>query len=182
MPYLKRWTRSLHAGLIAAATLIAFMCLTRMHERYLYPYFVFAGLLGVTGRAGILYWVLSALFFANQLLVYLYQQDASAGPVWLWRSRSRLAGVAGAARVACFSTGASPTAARIRRVPPRSTRTTCAGAIRSRRRGHRRGDARAGAPGGRYPRARQRHRPALELAGDRASSSCSPRSRSGVRV
>ena len=89
-PYLKRWSRSLHAGLIAAATLVAFMCLTRMHERYLYPYFVFAGLLGVTGRAGILYWTLSALFFANQLLVYLYQQEASAGPVWLWRTLSVL--------------------------------------------------------------------------------------------
>jgi len=90
VPYLKRRTRSLHAGLVAAATLVAFMCLTRMHERYLYPYFVFAGLIGVAGRWGILYWVLSALFFANQLLVYLYQADASAGPVWLWRTLSVL--------------------------------------------------------------------------------------------
>ena len=88
VPYLRRRTRSLHTGLVAAATLVTFMCLTRMHERYLYPYFVFAGLLGVTGRSGIVYWVLSALFFANQLLVYLYQQDASAGPVWLWRALS----------------------------------------------------------------------------------------------
>ncbi len=87
-PYVKRWTRSMHAGLIAAATLVAFMCLTRMHERYLYPYFVFAGLLGVTGRWGILYWARSAVVFANQLLVYLYQQDASAGPIWLWRTLS----------------------------------------------------------------------------------------------
>ncbi|MEW6268591.1 MAG: phospholipid carrier-dependent glycosyltransferase [Thermodesulfobacteriota bacterium] len=86
VPYLKRRTRSLHAALIASATLVAFMCLTRMHERYLYPFFVFAGLLGVTGRIGALYWALSALFFANQLLVYLYQQDATAGPVWLWRT------------------------------------------------------------------------------------------------
>src|SRR5262249_12105653 len=72
--------------------LVTFMCLTRMHERYLYPYFVFAGLLGVTGRSGILYWLLSALFFANQLLVYLYQKDATAGPVWLWSCIS-IAGV-----------------------------------------------------------------------------------------
>lgn len=99
VPYLKRRTRSLHAALVAAATLVAFMCLTRMHERYLYPYFVFAGLLGVSGRVGILYWSLSALFFANQLLVYLYQQDASAGPVWLWRSIA----VGGVAAIgACF--------------------------------------------------------------------------------
>jgi Gpi18-like mannosyltransferase len=90
VPYLRRRTRSLHAGLIAAATLVAFMCLTRMHERYLYPYFVFAGLIGVTGRWGALYWVLSALFFANQLLVYLYQTDATAGPVWLWQTLSAL--------------------------------------------------------------------------------------------
>ncbi len=90
IPYLRVRSRSLHAGLVASATLVAFMCLTRMHERYLYPFFVFAGLLGVTGRVGALYWVLSALFFANQLLVYLYQQDASAGPVWLWRTISVL--------------------------------------------------------------------------------------------
>lgn len=90
VPYLRRRTRSLHAGLVAAATLVAFMCLTRMHERYLYPYFVFAGLIAVTGRWGALYWVLSALFFANQLLVYLYQADASAGPVWLWKTLSVL--------------------------------------------------------------------------------------------
>jgi dolichyl-phosphate-mannose--protein O-mannosyl transferase len=57
-----------------------------MHERYLYPFFVFAGLLGVTGPAGILYWALSALFFANELAVYLYQQSATAGPPWLWGS------------------------------------------------------------------------------------------------
>jgi Gpi18-like mannosyltransferase/4-amino-4-deoxy-L-arabinose transferase-like glycosyltransferase len=86
VPYLRRRTRALHAGLVAAAMLVTFMCLTRMHERYLYPYFVFAALLGVAGPNGVLYWLLSALFFANQLLVYLYQQDASAGPVWLWRS------------------------------------------------------------------------------------------------
>jgi Gpi18-like mannosyltransferase/4-amino-4-deoxy-L-arabinose transferase-like glycosyltransferase len=90
VPYLRVRSRSLHAGLVAAATLVAFMCLTRMHERYLYPYFVFAGLLGVTGRTGALYWTLSALFFANQLLVYLYQQDATAGPVWLWKALSAL--------------------------------------------------------------------------------------------
>lgn len=90
VPYIRRRTRSLHAGLVAAATLVAFMCLTRMHERYLYPYFVFAGLIGVTGRWGALYWALSALFFANQLLVYLYQTDASAGPIWLWRTLSAL--------------------------------------------------------------------------------------------
>lgn len=90
VPYLRRRTRSLHAGLVAAATLVAFMCLTRMHERYLYPYFVFAGLIGVTGRWGILYWALSALFFANELLVYLYQADATAGPVWLWKTLSAL--------------------------------------------------------------------------------------------
>lgn len=90
VPYLRRRTRSLHAGLIAAATLVAFMCLTRMHERYLYPYFVFAGLIGVTGLWGALYWALSALFFANELLVYLYQADATAGPVWLWQTLSAL--------------------------------------------------------------------------------------------
>ena len=90
VPYLRRRTRSLHAGLVAAATLVAFMCLTRMHERYLYPYFVFACLIGVTGRWGVLYWVLSALFFANELLVYLYQADATAGPVWLWKTLSAL--------------------------------------------------------------------------------------------
>lgn len=88
VPYLRRWSRSMHTALIASATLVAFMCLTRMHERYLYPFFVFAGLLGVTGRIGALYWGLSGLFLANQLLVYLYQQDASAGPAWLWRTLS----------------------------------------------------------------------------------------------
>jgi Gpi18-like mannosyltransferase len=94
VPYLRRRTRSMHGALIASATLVAFMCLTRMHERYLYPYFVFAGLLGVTGATGALYWLLSAVFLANQLLVYLYQQDASAGPVWLWRTVAVVASLA----------------------------------------------------------------------------------------
>ncbi|MFM8412200.1 MAG: hypothetical protein ACKOCT_18215, partial [Alphaproteobacteria bacterium] len=69
--YLRRPTRWAHASILASATLVAFMCLTRMHERYLYPFFPFAALLGMRGPIGILYGLLSALFFANELVVYL---------------------------------------------------------------------------------------------------------------
>ena len=89
-PYLWRRTRTLHAALFASATLVSFLCLTRMHERYLYPFFVFAGLLGVSGATGAIYWALSALFFVNELAVYLFQEGANAGPDWLWRSVSAL--------------------------------------------------------------------------------------------
>jgi dolichyl-phosphate-mannose--protein O-mannosyl transferase len=61
-----------------------------MHERYVYPFFVFAALLGISGPLGIAYWSLSALFLLNQLVVYLYQQAATAGPDWLWRLASGL--------------------------------------------------------------------------------------------
>jgi Gpi18-like mannosyltransferase/4-amino-4-deoxy-L-arabinose transferase-like glycosyltransferase len=97
IPYLRRRTRVLHAALIASATLVSFLCLTRMHERYLYPFFTFAGLLGVTGPVGFAYWALSALFFANELAVYLYQDGATAGPPWLWGT---VAGLSGGALVA----------------------------------------------------------------------------------
>jgi len=84
--YLRARDRVSYTQLLAAATLVAFVCLTRMHERYLYPFFVFAGLLGVSGRNGILYWLLSGLFLTNELVVYLEQAQATAGPVWLWQS------------------------------------------------------------------------------------------------
>jgi len=92
VPYLRRRSRTLHAALLASATLVSFLCLTRMHERYLYPFFPLAGLLGVTGAIGAVYWTLSATFFANQLAVYAYQADATAGPPWLWGSVAGLAG------------------------------------------------------------------------------------------
>jgi len=82
--YLRRRDRVLYTNLFAAATLTSFTCLTRMHERYLYPFFVFAGLLAITGPLGAIYWTLSALFLANQLVVYLYQESATSGPTWLW--------------------------------------------------------------------------------------------------
>ena len=84
--YLRARDRVTYTQLLAAATLVAFVCLTRMHERYLYPFFVFAGLLGVQGRSGVLYWALSVLFFTNELIVFLEQAQATAGPVWLWQS------------------------------------------------------------------------------------------------
>ena len=84
--YLVQKNRLQHINLFAASTLVSFMCLTRMHERYLYPFFVFAALIGVTGTVGALYWTLSALFLVNELVVYLYQETATAGPTWLWRS------------------------------------------------------------------------------------------------
>ncbi len=84
--YLRSRDRVAYTQLLAAATLVAFVCLTRMHERYLYPFFVFAGLLGVQGRHGLLYWALSALFLTNELVVFLEQAQATAGPVWLWQS------------------------------------------------------------------------------------------------
>ena len=88
--YLRRGGRFFHINLFAAASLVSFICLTRMHERYLYPFFVFAGLMGVTGTLGALYWSLSALFLANEWVVYVYQETASAGPTWLWRSVAAL--------------------------------------------------------------------------------------------
>jgi dolichyl-phosphate-mannose--protein O-mannosyl transferase len=93
IPYLRRRNRTLHTALIASATLVAFLCLTRMHERYLYPFFTFAGLLGVTGPFGVLYWALSALFFVNELAVFLDQASATAGPPWLWGSVAAASGV-----------------------------------------------------------------------------------------
>ena len=84
--YLRQRDRFSYTQLLAAATLVAFVCLTRMHERYLYPFFVFAGLLGVSGRAGALYWLLSGLFLTNELVVFLEQAQATAGPVWLWKT------------------------------------------------------------------------------------------------
>ena len=86
MTYLRSRDRASYTHLLAAAMLVAFVCLTRMHERYLYPFFVFAGLLGVSGRHGLLYWALSALFFTNELVVFIEQAQATAGPVWLWQS------------------------------------------------------------------------------------------------
>lgn len=93
--YLRRPTRWAYTSLFASATLVAFLCLTRMHERYLYPFFPFAALLGMRGPIGILYGLLSALFFANELVVYLFQKEASSGPDWVWMSVS-------AASVACL--------------------------------------------------------------------------------
>jgi Gpi18-like mannosyltransferase/4-amino-4-deoxy-L-arabinose transferase-like glycosyltransferase len=84
--YLRARDRVTYTQLLAASTLVAFVCLTRMHERYLYPFFVFAGLLGVSGRNGLLYWTLSGLFLTNELVVFLEQAQATAGPVWLWQS------------------------------------------------------------------------------------------------
>lgn len=88
--YLLRRDRLQHVNLFASATLVSFVCLTRMHERYLYPFFVFAALIGVTGPLGALYWTLSALFLVNELVVYVYQQTATAGPDWLWRTVAAL--------------------------------------------------------------------------------------------
>ena len=88
--YVRRPTRWAHASMFASATLVAFFCLSRMHERYLYPFFPFAALLGVTGPLGWLYGALSAVFFANEFIVYLFQKDASAGPNWLWMTVSAL--------------------------------------------------------------------------------------------
>ncbi|MDG2307965.1 MAG: phospholipid carrier-dependent glycosyltransferase [Candidatus Binatia bacterium] len=88
--YLLRRDRLLYINLFASATLVSFLCLTRMHERYLYPFFVFGALVGVTGSVGVLYWSLSALFLANELIVYLHQQTATAGPDWLWRTVAAL--------------------------------------------------------------------------------------------
>ncbi len=82
--WFKRQTRSLHIHLLAAAALVAFCCLTRMHERYLYPFFPLAALLGPVGLVGIIYWTLSALFLTNELVVYAEQASATAGPAWLW--------------------------------------------------------------------------------------------------
>ena len=90
LPFLVTWLRrpqpSQQVHLLAAAALVAFCCLTRMHERYLYPFFPFAALLGPVGTVGVIYWVLSALFLTNEWVVYLEQAQASAGPVWLWSS------------------------------------------------------------------------------------------------
>lgn len=84
--YLRARNRVVYTQFLAAATLVAFVCLTRMHERYLYPFFVFAGLVGVTGLPGAIYWALSALFLVNEWVVFAEQQTATAGPVWLWKS------------------------------------------------------------------------------------------------
>ena len=88
--YVRRPTRWAHASMFASATLVAFFCLSRMHVRYLYPFFPVAALLGVTGPLGWLYGALSAVFFANEFIVYLFQKDASAGPNWLWMTVSAL--------------------------------------------------------------------------------------------
>jgi Gpi18-like mannosyltransferase/4-amino-4-deoxy-L-arabinose transferase-like glycosyltransferase len=82
----RRRDRVMQTVLLAWAPLVSFMCWTRMHERYVYPFFVFLGLLGVSGPFGVLYWAMSALFLANQAIVYVYQEPATAGPEWLWRS------------------------------------------------------------------------------------------------
>lgn len=92
--YVRRPTRWAHASILASATLVAFMCLTRMHERYLYPFFPFAALLGLGGWLGWLYLGLSGVFLANEWIVYLFQKDATAGPEWLWMTVSA-AGVLG---------------------------------------------------------------------------------------
>ena len=84
--YLRRRDRVLYTQLLAGAALVSFVCLTRMHERYLYPFFAFAGLLGVTGMVGAIYWALSALFLVNEVVVYIFQKEATAGPAWLWRT------------------------------------------------------------------------------------------------
>lgn len=84
--YLRARNRVVFTQFLAAATLVAFVCLTRMHERYLYPFFVFAGLVGVSGLSGAIYWGLSALFLVNEWVVFAEQQTATAGPVWLWQS------------------------------------------------------------------------------------------------
>jgi Gpi18-like mannosyltransferase len=84
--YLRRRDRVLYTQLLAGAALVSFVCLTRMHERYLYPFFAFASLLGVTGLIGAVYWTLSALFLVNEVVVYVYQKDATAGPEWLWKT------------------------------------------------------------------------------------------------
>jgi hypothetical protein len=51
-----------------------------MHERYLYPFFAFAGLLGVTGMVGAIYWALSALFLVNEVVVYVFQKERPLDP------------------------------------------------------------------------------------------------------
>jgi len=84
--YLRRRNRVMQAVLFAWAPLVSFMCLTRMHERYVYPFFVFLALLGVTGPLGWLYWLMSAVFLLNQAIVYAYQQPATAGPDALWQT------------------------------------------------------------------------------------------------
>ncbi len=53
---------------VAAITLVAFVCLTTMHERYAYPAFVFL-LLALPGRATFAAWTVFSITFALNLLV-----------------------------------------------------------------------------------------------------------------
>ena len=59
--------RRLALGL-AAISLVAFVCLTTMHERYAYPAFVFL-LMGASGRGLVAVWVAFAIAFAVNLVV-----------------------------------------------------------------------------------------------------------------
>lgn len=62
--YRRPSARSLALGL-AAVNLVAFVCLTTMHERYAYPAFVFL-LMAINGRALLALWaVFSVVFLAN---------------------------------------------------------------------------------------------------------------------
>ena len=53
---------------LAAITLVAFVCLTTMHERYAYPAFVFL-LLAARGKGDLMVWLAFALTFALNLVV-----------------------------------------------------------------------------------------------------------------
>jgi hypothetical protein len=59
--------RRLALGL-AAISLVAFVCLTTMHERYAYPAFVFL-LMGASGRGLVAVWAAFAVAFAANLVV-----------------------------------------------------------------------------------------------------------------
>jgi hypothetical protein len=56
---------------VAAITLVAFVCLTTMHERYAYPAFVFL-LLAISGRRTALLWAVFAVVFALNLVVAVH--------------------------------------------------------------------------------------------------------------
>ncbi|MDG2306451.1 MAG: glycosyltransferase 87 family protein [Candidatus Binatia bacterium] len=81
--YLRRRDRLLFTALLASAMLVSFVCLSRMHERYLYPFFLFAGLISVTGPVGALYWALSAVFAVNQVVVLRWTDSI---PPWIWQT------------------------------------------------------------------------------------------------
>lgn len=83
LAYVRRPDRAGYVTFLAAAMLVSFVCLTRMHERYLYPFFVFAALIGVTGRVGIVYWGLSGVLLLNQVSVLRW---ADHTPPWVWQT------------------------------------------------------------------------------------------------